>query len=112
MDLSDSSSGHDASSESVFPGWFLAVDRQRAFLQDRAVVRRRLRRHIEQELQAARAAYEAALQGEGPAVFSWYRQEFWIDRVRRIVMPIDDEFRWRSATTLPGDDDGPGSARE
>src|SRR5262245_40179193 len=71
-----------------------------------------LRRQIEEELETARQGYDNALSGDGPAVFSWHGEQFWIDRVRRTILPIDEDFHWRSATTLPADDDGPESARE
>src|SRR5262245_7974214 len=70
----------------------------------------RLRLAIEQDLAVARDGFERALRADGPGVFVWHDAEFWIDRVRRMIVPSTAITAWRSQVTLP-DDGEVGEAR-
>jgi hypothetical protein len=69
----------------------------------------RLRETILSDLLSAKAGFERALQPESPNVFTWHGEEFWVDRVRRFVIPGAcasrvKEDAWTSKDTLPAND--------
>jgi hypothetical protein len=70
---------------------------------------KRLREAILDDLANAKARFERALQPENPNVFTWHGEDFWVDRVRRIVIPgasvsrVKDD-AWISRDTLPAND--------
>jgi hypothetical protein len=69
----------------------------------------RLRRAVLAALEEARDAFEQALQPDQPNTFTWHGEMFWVDRVRRFVVPVEaSEIRddaWASRDTLVEDDE-------
>lgn len=74
-----------------------------------AVAPRKLRQAVLAELAGAREGFELALQPGRPNVFTWHGETFWVDRVRRFVIPGASSSRveersWTSRDTLPSED--------
>lgn len=70
----------------------------------------RVRLAVEQDLAEAKQGFLQALQPEAPNTFVWHEEEFWVDRVRLLVVPVHNVRKWRSGTTL-ADDGEVGEAR-
>jgi hypothetical protein len=69
----------------------------------------RLRQAVLADLAAAKESFERALQPDQPNVFLWHGEKFWVDRVRRFIVPEAsalrvDEGAWVSRDTLPAAD--------
>ena len=70
----------------------------------------KLRLAVLADLAVAREGFERALQPGQSNVFSWHDETFWVDRVRRFVIPGSsssrvDEGSWSSRDTLPRGDE-------
>jgi hypothetical protein len=69
----------------------------------------RLREAVFSDLASVKASFEKALHPDGSNVFAWHGEEFWVDRVRRFVIPAASVSRmstaaWTQPDSLPSSD--------
>jgi hypothetical protein len=69
----------------------------------------KLRKVVLEDLAFARESFERALQHDQHNVFTWHREQFWVDQVRRFVVPRASSLRFKEGfwerTSLPRSED-------
>ncbi len=65
---------------------------------------KRLRQAVLADLDLAKEGFERALQPDQPNVFTWHGETFWVDRVRRFIVPGDGDARPPGTFSLEDDE--------